>query len=810
MNALLQDLKYAVRVLRKSPGFAAIAILTLALGVGANTAIFSVVNAVLLRPLSFKDPSRLVEISRVDESRGIQGGAFGYPCFQFIGERATLFDGLAVSSADTFNLIGTGQPVQIQAMRVSSSFFDVVGVRPEIGRGFRSEESKQGAAPVVILGYSLWRDRFGSDPNVVGRNMTLDGLNYTIVGVLTREMDVPFRGTDVWVPRPYESSLFPPVRVPMGVGYLLGYSRLKPGVSLAQARTELDTIAHAYQKAFPSNTDASPDGTLTPTLIADSALGGVRNTLWVLLGAVGFVLLIACANVANLLLVRAAGRGKETAVRAAIGGSRYRLAQQFLTESILLAFIGGGLGVLVAAWGVQILSALRDLPVPRADAIGVDSRVMIFSLAVMLLTGILFSLAPIWRMSRTDLVEALKESARGSSTGPRRNRMGAALVVGELALSVVLLAGAGLLLRSFVRLLHVNLGFAPENVLTFQISLPTTKYPQMYQKTAFYRDVRERIAAVPGVRSVATAFMLPPNSGVFAPYLVEGMPTDTQQGKRPLAVWNSVSTAYFQTLGVPLMRGRFFDETDAENGPDVVIISENVAKHYWPNQDPLGRHIQVARQQTPSEIVGVVADVRNRGIGATPFEELYTPLPQRAWASMMTTVKTSGDPNQIVSAVRSAVAAVDRDQPVTQIQTLDSALADSVAQQRLSALLLGVFAAIALTLASVGIYGVTSYTVAQRTQEIGIRIAMGAQASDVLALILKYGAKLAAAGVLLGIAAAIALTRLMGNLLYNISPTDPATLAIVSVTLAGVALLACYVPARRATRVDPVIALRSE
>jgi putative ABC transport system permease protein len=810
MNTLWQDLKYGARILKKSPAFTVIAILTLALGIGANTAIFSVVNSVLLRPLGFQDPGRIVQIYGVDKQRGVEGGEFSYPCFLFITDRATSFENFAVLANDTFNLVGAGDPAQIQAGRVSSSFFDVLGVQPEIGRGFLPEESKPGAAPVAVLGYSLWHDRFGSDTKVLGRSISLNGLSYTIVGILTHELDVPFYGTDIWIPRPYEFSLFPPERIPTGVGYLYGYARLKPGVSVMQAGAELDTIDRAYQKAFPSNTDAGSYGTLVPNLLANSAVGGVRETLWILLGAVGFVLLIACANVANLLLVRAAGRSKETAVRAALGATRSRLAQQFLTESILLALLGGGLGVLVAAWGVQFLSRMQNLPLPRTETIGVDTRVLLFSLGISLLTGILFGLAPSWKTSRVNLMEALKESSRGSSSGPRRNRLGAALVVAELALSVVLLAGAGLLLKSFVRLLHVNLGFAPDNVLTFKVSLPTTKYPQTFQKTDFYRDVRERISALPPVRSVTTAFAFPPTSGLFAPYLVDTMPPDLPRGQRPVAVWNSISPSYFQTLGISLLRGRFFTDADGENSADVIIISESVARSYWPNQDALGHHIQVARQKTPSEIVGVVADVRNQGVGADPTNELYTPLPQRPWPSMVFAVKTSGDPMRILPAVRGALAAVDRDQPITQIQTLDSNLSDSVAQERLSALLLGIFAAVALILASVGIYGVTSYTVAQRTQEIGIRIALGAETRDVLMLVLKYGARLAMIGVVVGIAAAVALTRLMQNLLFHTSPTDPYTLGIVSVTLAGVALLACYIPARRATRVDPVIALRSE
>jgi predicted permease len=810
MNALWQDLKYGARILKRSPAFTAIAILTLALGIGANTAIFSVVNAVLLRPLGFKDPGRIVQITGYDDSRGLPGGAFGYPYFLFMQENAKSFDGLAVVTGDTFNLVGAGEPAQIQAGRVSGSFFDVIGVQPEIGRAFRPGEDKPGAAPVAVLGYSLWRDRFGSDPKVVGRNITLNGLSYTIIGALTHELDVPFNDTAVWIPRPYEFSLFPPERIPTGVGYLSGYARLKPGVTLGQARAELDTISQAYVKAFPSNTDAGAYSTLAAIPLTDSATGGVRETLWVLLGAVGFVLLIACANVANLLLVRATARSKETAVRAALGASPFRLAQQFLTESILLALLGGGLGVLVAAWGVQFLSQMRSLPLPRTAAIGVDTRVLLFSLGISLLTGILFGLAPAWRTSRANLMETLKESSRGASAGSRRNRLGAALVIAELALSVVLLAGAGLLLHSFVRLLHVNLGFNPENILTFHISLPTTKYPQPFQKTAFYRDLRERIAVLPQVRSVATTFMVPPNSGVYAPYVVDSMPPDLPRGQRPVAIWNSISPAYFQTLGIPLLRGRFFTDADAEDSADVIIISESVAKLYWPKEDPLGRHIQVARQKAPSEIVGVVGDVHNQGVGADPFNELYTPLPQRPWPAMAIAVKTSGDPMQIASAVRSAVAAVDRDQPITMMQTLDSSLSDSLAQQKLSAVLLGIFAAVALILASVGIYGVTSYTVAQRTQEIGIRIALGADARDVLMLVLKYGARLAIIGVVVGIAATVALTRLMQNLLFHTSPTDPYTLVFVSVTLALVALLASYIPARRATRVDPVVALRSE
>jgi len=810
MHGIWQDIKFSARILKKGPGFAAIAILTLALGVGANTAIFSVVNAVILRPLAFKDPGRIVQISGYDEQRGLSGGAFGYPFFLFVNDRATSFQSFAVVATDTFSLVGAGQPAQIQAARVSSSFFDVIGVQPALGRGFLPGESKPGTAPVAVLGYSLWRDRFGSDPKVLGHSISLNGLSYNIVGILTQDLDVPFQSTDIWIPRPYEFSLFPPERINTGSGYLLGYGRLKPGVSIAQATAELDTIAKAYAKAFPANTDAGAFGTLIPASLTDSTVGGVRETLWVLLGAVGFVLLIACANVANLLLVRAAGRRKETAVRAALGASTVQLARQFLTESVLLALAGGGLGVLVASAGVQFLNSRQNLPLPRTNGIGVDTRVLLFSLAISLLTGILFGLAPIWRAAKVNLSDALKESSRGSSSGPRRNRLGATLVVAELALSVVLLVGAGLLLRSFVQLLRVNLGFTPENVLTFQISLPTAKYSQPYQKTDFYRDVRERISALPPVRSVATAFMVPPNSGTFAPYLVDSMPPELPRGQRPVAVWNSISPSYFQTLGISLLRGRYFTDADNENAADVAIISESLAKLYWPNADPLGHHIQIARQRTPSEIVGVVADVHNQGVGAHPIDELYTPLPQRPWPVMTVVVKTAGNPLQIVPDVRSAIAAVDRDQPITQLQSLDSSMTDSVAQQRLSAFLLGIFAVVALILASVGIYGVTSYAVAQRTQEIGIRIALGAQTRDVLLLVLGFGARLAVIGVVAGIAAAFALTRLMQNLLFQISPTDPITMTAVSLTLAGVALLACYIPARRATRVDPVIALRSE
>lgn len=810
MNSLLQDIRYAVRVLRKNPSFVVMAILTLALGVGANTAIFSVVNAVLLRPLDFKTPGNLYVLSMEDEKKHLSGGNFGYIFFQALRDRNTNFENLAAFTNDTFNLVGGDSPEQLQALRVSPSFFDVVGIHPALGRSFLGPEGEPGGQPVVILGHDLWTRRFGSDPNLVGRSITLDGTSYTVVGILGRELDVPFQQVDVWVPRPYETSLFPPERIQTGSGYLNAVARLKPSVPVAQAKAELDAAAHQYEHAYPSNSDASFDTTINVQPLTENALGGVRTTLWVLLGAVGFVLLIVCANVANLFLARAAGRQKEIAVRSALGAGRWRLVRQFLTESTILAVTGGAVGVFIAAWGVRLLATSPMLTLPRANEIAVNGTVLIFSFAVSVLAGILFGIVPAWRTSRTNLSEMMNEASRGSSAGVRRNRAGALIIVAELGFSVVLLAGAGLLLQSFYRLIHVRLGFEPQNVLTFQIALPTTKYAQQYQKADFHAQLRERIAAMPGVRSVATALLVPPSGGLFAPYLVEGMPPDMPRGQRPIALWNSISPAYFQTLGIPLLKGRNFSDADVEKSAQVVIISQSLATRYWAHEDPIGRHIQIARQAATSEIVGIVADLRNRGVGGDMGDELYSPVPQRAWGTMSVLVKTSGDPMQIVPAVRSAIQSVDRDQPMTQVNSLEESLSSAVGQQRISAFLLGIFAALALVLAAIGIYGVTSYSVAQRSKEIGIRIAMGAQPRDVLRLILGFGAKLAFIGVFSGMIATLALTQLMKTMLFGIAATDPLTMGAVSLTLIGVTLLACYIPARRAMSVDPVIALRAE
>jgi len=810
MNSLFQDIRYAGRILKKNPGFAAMAILTLALGVGANTAIFSVVNAVLLRPLDFKTPGNLYVLSMEDLKKHISGGNFGYIFFQALRDRNSNLESIAAFTNDTFNLVGGDAPERLDALRVSPAFFDVVGVHPAFGRTFLKQEGEPGGQPVVIFGHQLWSRRFGSDPNLVGRSVTLDGISYTVVGILGRDLDVPFQNVDVWVPRPYETSIFPPERIQTGAGYLNAVARLKPGVPVSSAKAELDAIAHQYEHAFPSNSDAGFDITINVASLAENALGGVRTTLWVLLGAVGFVLLIVCANVANLFLARAAGRQKEIAIRSALGASRPRLVRQFLTESVILAASGGAIGIFVAAWGVRLLSTSSMLTVPRANEITVDATVLCFSLAVSFLAGILFGIVPAWRTSRINLSEIVNEASRGSSAGARRNRAGALIIIAELGFSVVLLAGAGLLLQSFYRLLHAPLGFEPHNILTFQIALPTTKYSQPFQKTDFHAQLRDRIAAMPGVRSVTTAFLIPPTGGVYAPYLAEGMPPDMPRGQRPVALWDSISPAYFQILGIPLLQGRNFSGADTEKSAQVVIISHSLAVRYWPHGDSIGRHIQIARQLDSAEVVGIVADLRNRGVGVDPVDELYTPLPQKPWNTMSVLVKTSGDPMQIVPAVRSAIQSVDRDQPMTQVRSLEEDLSSSVGQQRVSALLLGIFAALALILAAIGIYGVTSYSVAQRGKEIGIRIAMGAQPHDVLRLILGFGAKLALVGVGTGVLAALALTQLMKTMLFGVTATDPATLAAVSLTLIAVTLLACYIPARRAMRVDPVIALRAE
>ena len=810
METLLQDLRYGARVLLRGRAVTAVAILALALGIGANTAIFSVINGVLLRALPYPQAERILRLSAANPQRGINDGAFSFPRFEHMQRQSgDNLEAIAAFCNDSFNLTDGGEPEELPGLRVSASIFPVLGVQPALGRAFLPEEDQRGASNVVVLSHRLWQRRFGADPKVIGQPVTLNGLSYTVVGVMPATFHFPSEEVEVWTPKVFDYSRLTAEQVRLGAGYLIAVARLKPGASLEQARAEMNTISQHYQQQNPTLTDSDPNATMRVVLLGDQVVQDIRPALLVLSAAVGFVLLIACANVANLLLARAAARRKEMAVRVAMGASRWRIVRQLLTESILLSVIGGGLGLLLATWGVRLLLAASAGIIPRTREVTMDGRVLGFSLAVSILTGIVFGLAPTLKASKPDLHESLKEGSRGSTEGIRRNRLRSLLVVTEVALSLLLLVGAGLLMQSFIRLQHVKLGFNPQRLLTMRIQLPQSKYGENQQKSTFFEEVIRRVGQLPGVEAVGATLGLPPNGYARAPFLVEGG-DPLPPGERPLLSWDVISEDYFKAMQIPLLQGRPFNEHDAAGSQSVVVINETLARRYFADGNPLGKHLTVGRAPQPFEIVGVVGDVQNAGLDATPGPHAYTPYRQRPWSAISLVVRSNAEPLALTADVRAQVLSVDKDQPVTAVQTMEQILADNVSQPRLTMLLLGIFAAVAMLLAAVGIYGVMSYSVTQRTHEIGIRMALGASRGDVLRLVVGQGMALALAGVVIGLGAALALTRLMAGLLFGVGTTDPLTFTVTPLVLAGVALVASFVPARRATRIDPMVALRYE
>jgi putative ABC transport system permease protein len=796
-----QDIRYGVRGLWKSPGFAAAAVLVLALGIGANSAIFSVVNAVLLRSLPYANAERLVWVGG---KVGSNPRASVSPA-DFVDYRAqsNSFEEFAASTsvAVPLNLTGAGEPERLIGSAVTTNYFRAFGVKPLLGRTFNPEEEKTaGGPPVVVLSHGLWQRRFGADPNVIGKTVTIDGKTATIVGVAPQSFQYP-AGTEVWAPLTFDS---PEMKV-RRAHFLRPIGLLKPNVSLAQAQAETDVIARRLEQQYPeSNTKWSLN--LVP--LQEQVVGSVRTSLWVLLGAVGFVLLIACANVANLMLARATARHKEIAIRTALGASRARVVRQLLTESLLLSLLGGAVGVLLAMWSVDVLVSLAQGNVPRAAEIGIDARVLGFTLAVSVLTGAVFGLFPALRASKPDLNEVLKEGGR-SSVGVRHNRVRSSLVVAEVALALMLLVGAGLLIRSFVGLQRVNPGFDPRGVLTMRVSLSRSKYAKPEQGAQFFDQLQQRVAALPGVEAVGTISELPlsgqPNDTYFT--VAEHPPQDSTQ--QVTADFRRINHDYFHAMSIPLLRGRPFTEQEARGDAKVVVINETLARSFFPDEDPLGKHLVIELDgKAPYEIVGVVADVRHRSLETGVYQMMYVPTLKVSNNNLV--LRTASDPAAMASAVRQQVAAIDKDQPVSAIRTMTDVLSESVAQQRFRTMLLAAFAAVALLLAAVGIYGVISYSVTQRTHEIGVRMALGAQRRDVVRLVVRGGLALTLLGVCLGLAGSFALTRVMSGLLFGVSATDPVTFAAITALLTAVALLACYLPARRATRVDPMVALRYE
>jgi len=801
---LAQDLHYGVRMLVKNPSFTIVAVLALALGIGANSAIFSVVNTVLLRPLPYKNPGRLVMLWE-------EATHLGFPKntpspANFIDWRAqnTVFEAMAAMVERSFNLTGVGEPERFDGRRVSANLFDLLGVQPQLGRAFRAEEDKPGSR-VVILSNGLWQHRFGGDPRVIGQAVSLNGESYTVIGVMPGSFQFPTRRDQLWVPLAFDAK----EAASRGNHFLEVIARMKPGVTLQQAQAEMSTIAARLAQQYPE--ENLRVGSVV-TALQEQVVGDIKPALLVLLGAVGFVLLIACANVANLLLARAAARQKEIALRLALGAGRSRLTRQFLTESVLLAVIGGAVGLLLSIAGLRVLKTFIPDTISQAQAISIDAKVLVFTGLVALVTGIIFGLAPAMQVSHLDINDTLKEGGRDAAGGTRGNRIRALLVIGEIAVSFVLLMGAGLLINSFMHLRNLHPGFRANHLLTMKIPLSEVKYPDKERRSPFYAEVLRRVQALPGVQSAAVAGNLPLTyDGDSMPIGIEGR-TDPPPDQRPDVILRVVGPGYFSTMGIPLVRGRDFREQDKDDSARVVIVSEKTARHFWPGENPIGKRLKPGstnRNIPWIEIIGVVKDVRQNDFVSEPKMQMYMPYQQlNSFAPNALVVRTNVEPLSLAGAVRNAIWAVDKDQPVSNLRSMDEIVSEAVARQRFSMLLLGIFAALAMVLAAVGIYGVMSYSIAQRTREIGLRIALGAQKSDVLKMILRQGLRFVAAGLAIGLAASFALTRVMASLLFGISATDPATFVSISLMLIAVALLASYIPAVRAMKIDPMLALR--
>ena len=808
----LQNLRYGVRTMSRNSGFTLTAVLTLALGIGGNTAIFTVIRGVLLKPLPYRDPDQLVRLSTDDARLNVKDVGFNQIHYDELKSAAQSFSGIGAFfiAREDMTLSGTGEPESIKVARVSASFLRVLGIEPIMGRSFLTEEDAPGGLAVAMISAELWQRHFGADPLIVGKTVTLNSAPSTIVGVLPGGFAFPMAGVDAWVTKPSEYSGVPP-QTWRSNGYLVGLARLKPGVTLEQARAEMGVLSRQYGFAHPNESRS----TMRIALLRDQLVANVRPMLWMLFGAVGFVLLIACANVVNLLLARATSRSREFAVRAALGAPRGRLIGQLLTESLLLACCGGTIGIALAHWCLVLLLRTDALNLPRAGETRLDPLVLGFTVGLSIAAGVLFGLFPSLNASRPDVADALRASgeASGSRTqkGTRVISVRGLLVVLQIALWVVLLIGASLLLESFGRLTGVDPGFRPANLLTMQIALPMSRYDWRKQR-AFFEELVERVQSVPGVSGVTVTRTLPMTARIATPVAVAELPA-VDLKDRPPAQMQTITPGYFQTLGIALRRGRAFNDTDKpDSGGTPLIINESLARLFWPayprGQDPVGQHILIGNGKSGCEIVGVVADVHERGLDASAMPELYLPLADNPVQTAALVVRTKGDPHRFVNSVRAQVLAIDRDQAVSNVKTMDEMIESSVGQRRLTLVLLGSFAGTAFLLAIIGIYGVVSYSVAQRTKEMGIRRALGAQRGDILRLILGQGLGLALGGVAIGVAGAFALTRVMTTLLFHVDATDPATFVSIPLVFVAVALVASYIPARRATRIEPLIALR--
>jgi putative ABC transport system permease protein len=800
---MLNDLRYAFRQLIKAPSFTAIAILTLALGIGACTAIFSVVNVVLLRPLDYPEPGRVVIIRETQLSQ-FPEFSVSPPNYLDWEKQTKSYEYLAAYSGAGLNLTGEGEPQRLVGVKATAHYFNAYGVKPVLGRMLLPEEDAPGKSHVVVLSYPFWQRVFGGTSDVVGRPIQLNGEPYTVVGVAPAGFGLTSK-IDVWTPMAFKPD--ETANDARGGHYINVVGRLRPGVTVAQARAELEVIASQLAKQYP---DSNKGWGIFLMPLQDYLVRDVRPVLYTLLGAVGCVLLIACANLANLLLARATARHREISIRAALGASRIRLVRQLLTESVVLSLCGGVAGVILARWGLDTLLALAPTSLPRLTEIHLDSGVLIFSLALSIITGLVFGIAPAWLAARADVNEALKQGTRGSTEGGARGRLRSALVVLEVTFALMLLGGAGLLARSFMQLAHVDPGFAPENATLLRLSLPQKKYAMPEQQTAFADALLERVKVLPGVQSAGITHSMPLVSDYVLGFNIEGRPA-IAPSDLPSTNYYAVTPDYFRAMGIRLIRGRTFTPQDDARAPRVAVINETMARQHFPNEDPIGKRINITNgPDTWRQIVGIVGDIKQYGVDKATSAQSYEPFAQVPFSSLNVVIRTNGAPAALLGALRPAVYAVDKDQPIGTIRPLEEIMAESIASQRFAMTLLTVFSLVALVIAAVGIYGVMAYSVVQRTGEFGIRMALGAQQGDVLRLVLAQGGKLVGLGLIIGLAGTLAASRAMGSMLFNTSAQDPLTLGTITLLLGAVALIACLLPANRATKVNPIEALRAE
>jgi putative ABC transport system permease protein len=812
---MLNELRFAFRILLKSPAFTLIAIVTLALGIGATTAIFTLVNALLIRPLPYEKPQQLVLLFQHFKAQHLDNIPVSPPEFLDYQAQVHSFEKLAAFNSTTYNLAEGDAPERIAGSVVSADLFPLLGVKPIRGRTFQPEECKTGRDDVLVISERLWKRKFNRDSSILGRKILADGKAYTVVGIMPASFEFPLplfnltggqfgEPVDIWQPLAFTDAEMK-VRGSRSYGVI---GRLAEGLTAKHAQAEIETVVSAMRKKFLNNYPQTDSFGATIYPLKEQIVGGMKPLLLILLGAVALVLLIACANLTTMLLARASARERELAIRVAVGASRWRLLRQGLVESVVLSIFGGAVGVVLAIWGIALVKSIGAQSIPRLAEVNLDATALAVTFAVAVGTGLIFGAVPSLASGRPDLTESLKEGGRGATVGRYRNRLRNSLVVAEVALALVLLTGAGLLIKSFVRLQNVNPGFNPKNVVTMEISLPVVKYPSKKSVSAFFAEVERRVANLPGVTHAGFTVILP-MSGVNgdSSFDIEGRITDDAH-PGPDEEIRIVSPDYFRVLETPLLKGRFFTGADKEGAPPVTIINQALAKRYWPNEEALGKRIQIsAGKAVWSTIVGIVGDLHHRGLDQPVQPEYYVPLAQAPYGSMILTIRSAQDPRGLTNAIRREVQAIDAAQPIAHVRTFDQVIADSIAPKRLSVLLLGVFAVVALVLAAVGIYGVMSFLVVQRTHEIGVRMALGAQRRDVLRLVILHALKLVCTGTAVGLIVALLSASALQSVLYQVSTLDLPTFTFVTIALAAVALFASYVPARRATRADPMIAL---